>query len=162
MMWQQQPTPEELEAQEKAKQEQVEAEKQAAKQEAETKVITAVDYTNVSPSDSLKYVDLQNKLGAFAYSATLPTAKEDGPTVTTDLLTLKFSNKGGFLSEVKLNPFVDYDSIPIYLIKDNNQSFNIEFPTQNNRILNTQDLPFEPNVSNFITNLLFHSLTPTV
>ncbi len=147
MMWQQKPTPEELEAQEKAKQEQVEAETKTDEEDPQTAVTTALDYTSVSPSDSLKIVDLKNKLGAFAFAATLPTAKDDGPTVVTDLLTLKFSNKGGFLSEVKLNPFVDYDSIPIYLIKDQNQSFNIQFPTQDNRILNTQDLPFEPNVS---------------
>ena len=148
MMWQNQPTPEELEAQEKAKQEQVEAEQKAADAIQDTKVTTALDYSNVSPTDSLKVVALKNKLGAFAYAATLPTANEDGPTVVTDLLTLKFSNLGGFLSEVKLNAFVDYDSIPIYLIQDNNQGFNIQFPTQDNRILNTQDLPFDPSVTN--------------
>ena len=68
--------------------------------------------------------------------------------LSNEVLQLKFSNKGGYLSEVKLNKFVDYDSIPIYLIKDGNASFNINFGTTDSRILNTQDLYFEPTVSN--------------
>ena len=62
MLWQNQPTPEELEAQEKAKQEQVEAENKA-KQQEQTKVTTAEDYTEASLSDSLRTIQLQNKLG---------------------------------------------------------------------------------------------------
>lgn len=148
MMWQNQPTPEELAEQEKAKQEQVEADKRAAAQTAEdTKTITVENYSYVSPTDSLKVVELKSKLGAFAYAATLSTAKDKETVVETNVLDLKFSNKGGFLSGVRLKAFVDYDSIPIDLIKNNNQSFNIQFPTADNRILNTQDLPFEPSVS---------------
>jgi len=148
MMWKNQPTPEELAEQEKAKQEQVEAEKKAAEVKTEDAVVTtAEDYTYVSPSDSLKVVDLKNKLGSFAYATTLPTAKDKEKIVETDVLALKFSIKGGFLSEVRLKEFVDYDSIPIHLIKDGNQNFNIQFPTAENRILNTQDLPFQPTVT---------------
>ncbi|WCO02481.1 membrane protein insertase YidC [Psychroserpens ponticola] len=148
MMWQNQPTPEELAEQEKAKQEQVEAEKKAALETTEDTVVsTAEDYSNVSPTDSLKIVDLKNKLGAFAYATTLPTAKDNETIVETNVLALKFNNKGGFLSEVRLKEFVDYDSIPIHLIKNGNQSFNIQFPTADNRILNTQDLPFQSSVT---------------
>ena len=46
-----------------------------------------------------------------------------------------------------LNNFVDYDSVPIHLIKDGNQDFNITFPTADNRILNTKDLYFQPLVA---------------
>ena len=147
MMWKNQPTPEELAEQEKAKQEQVEAEQKAVAEETETKVTTAADYSNVSASDSLKMVDLQNKLGSFAYASTLPSAADNETEVETDVLALKFSNKGGFLSEVRLTQFVDYDSVPIHIIREGNQSFNIQFPTNDNRILNTQDLYFQPNVS---------------
>ncbi|MEY8848310.1 membrane protein insertase YidC [Psychroserpens sp. XS_ASV72] len=147
MMWKNQPTPEELAEQEKAKQEQVEAEKKAAETQAETKVTTAEDYSNATIGDSLQFESLKNKLGAFAYSATLPSATDNETSVETDVLSLKFSNKGGFLSEVKLNKFVDYDSVPIYLIQDGNQDFNIEFPTADNRILNTKDLYFQPSVT---------------
>ncbi len=144
MLWQNQPTPEELEAQEKAKQEQVEADKKVKEQE-QTLVTTAEDYIVDTTSDSLKLIQLKSKLGAFAYSAT--NAKDKETLVESDLLALKFNNKGGYLSEVKLKQFVDFDSVPIYIIKDNNAAFNINFGTNDSRILNTKDLFFEPTVT---------------
>jgi len=148
MMWNNKKTPEEIEA-EKAKQEQVDANKKANQQTPveDTLVTSAEDYSNLSTGDSLQRVALSNKLGAFAYSSTLPSATDKETTVKTDVLDLKFSNKGGFLSEVKLKNFVDYDSVPIYLIKNGNQDFNINFPTNDNRILNTKDLYFQPSVT---------------
>lgn len=143
MLWQNAPTPEELEAQKKeAEQEQVETEQ---KQDSAFET-TAEDFA-VATSDSLKLQELKNKLGAFAYASSLPSATNQETLVETDVLTLKFSNKGGFLSEVKLNEFVDYNSEPIYLIKDENTLFNITFSTTDNRILNTKDLYFQPHVT---------------
>ncbi|MEC3907711.1 membrane protein insertase YidC [Tamlana sp. 2201CG12-4] len=144
MLWQNQPTPEELEAQEKAKQEQVEAEQKDKVQE-QTLDVATTDYATGSGADSLQQVQLRNKLGAFAYSAINSSNKET--VVESDLLELTFSNKGGYLSEVRLKQFVDYDSIPIYLVKDDNASFNINFGTTDSRILNTKDLPFIPSVT---------------
>jgi YidC/Oxa1 family membrane protein insertase len=146
MMWERQPTPEELAEQEK--QEQIEADKKAEiKQVKETKVVTGADFTAPKPGDSLKLADLKNRLGSFAYSSTLPSATDAHTVVQTDVFDLKFSNKGGFLSEVILRDFVDYDSIPIALIQNGNESFNITFPTADNRILNTQDQYFEPTIT---------------
>ena len=144
MLWQNQPTPEELEAQEKAKQEQVEADKNTENKK-ENAVATMEDYSVGAGVDSLKQIQLKNKLGAFAYSAVNATNKET--VVESDLLALKFNNKGGYLSEVRLKQFVDYDSLPIYLVKDNNAAFNINFGTTDSRILNTQDLPFISSVT---------------
>ena len=142
MMYTNQPTPEELEAQEQAQQEQIDAKKvDSITTEVNTAVVTSVN------SDSTQQVEINNKLGAFGYAATLASAKDQETLVETDLFKLKFSNKGGYLSEVKLKEFVDYASAPIYLIKDGNADFNINFGTSDNRILNTQDLYFEPSVS---------------
>lgn len=143
MLWQNQPTPEELEAQEKAKQEQVEAENKSKTQQ-ETKVTTAEDFT-VGTTDSLQLVKLKSKLGAFAYSAA--TASKEETLIESDLLALKFNNKGGYLSEVKLKKHTDFKDRPIYIIKDNNASFNINFGTTDSRILNTKDLYFQPTVT---------------
>ncbi|MFC4721134.1 membrane protein insertase YidC [Geojedonia litorea] len=149
MFWQNQPTPEQLAEQEKAKQEQVEAEKKAdtSKNQEETFVSSSEDFSNASVSDSTQLVSLQNKLGAFAYASTLPSATDTETLIETDVLSLKFSNKGGYLSEVKLKNYVNYDSIPIYIIKDGNALFNINFATTDNRILNTQDLYFQPTIT---------------
>ena len=144
MLWQNQPTPEELKAQEKAKQEQVEKERKANSQE-QTKVATAQDFSASGVSDSLQLVNLKNKLGAFAYSAA--KASTDETRVESDLLALKFNNRGGYLSEVKVKNHTDFKNNPIYIIKDNNASFNINFGTTDSRILNTKDLYFQPTVT---------------
>ena len=146
MMYQNQPTPEEIEAQKKAEQEQVEAEKQQ-KNQSETVVTQAEDFSNPQNMDSLQRALLQNKLGAFGYASTLPSAKDEFTTVETDVFQLIFSNKGGQLSEVKLKPFVDYNSNPIYLVKNQNSDFNINFGTSDSRTLNSKDQYFQPSVS---------------
>ena len=145
MMYTNQPTPEELAEQEKAKQEQVEAEKKT--QQPATVVTTADDYSAASATDSTQLVALNSKLGAFAFSATLPSATDNETVVKTDVLDVKFSNKGGYISEIILKKFVDYDSIPIYLIKEGNSGLNINFGTTDNHNLNTKDLYFEPTVT---------------
>ncbi len=146
MMYTNQPTPEEVAEQEKAQQEQIDAEKKAAEKEA-TAVTTAEDYSVANVQDSAQMVALNNKLGAFAYSATLPSAKPTETLVETDLLAIKFSSKGGYISEIKLKEFVDFNEVPIYIIKDGNANFNINFGTTDSRILNTQDLYFEPTIT---------------
>ncbi len=148
MLWQNQPTPEEKAA-EKARLEQLSNDEKSKKASTETDPSTASTevYSNDTVSDSTKLADLKNKLGSFAYASTLPSAKDESTEVKTELLTLKFNNKGGFLSEVKLNKYVNYDSVPIYLIKDKNTAFNITFGTTDNRTLNTSDLYFQPTVS---------------
>ncbi len=149
MLWQNKPTPEE-QAAEKAKQEQIAKDQKSKEgnQKTDTYETASKDFSNETSSDSTQLAALKNKLGAFAYASTLPSAKDETTEVKTDLLTLKFSNKGGFLSEVKLNKFVNFDSVPIYLIKDKNTVFNITFGTTDNRTLSTQDLYFQPTVTN--------------
>ncbi|MDU8885526.1 membrane protein insertase YidC [Yeosuana sp. MJ-SS3] len=146
MLWQNQPTPEELEAQEKAKQEQVETEQKAENQESSL-ATSSEDFSTISEPDSTQLTDLRNKLGAFSYSASLPSATTKETTVENEVLRLKFSSKGGYLSEVMLKNYVNYDSVPIYLIKDKNVNFNINFGTTDSRILNTRDLHFQPSIT---------------
>ena len=146
LMYQNSPTPEEVELQKKAEQEQVESEKKESKQD-EVVVTSAEDYSNIKALDSVQRVVAQNKVGAFSYALGLSSARDSQTTVETDVFELKFNNKGGHLAEVKLRNFVDYDSVPIYLVKDQNSAFNITFGTSDNRTLNTQDFPFQPTVT---------------
>ena len=144
MMYQNTPTQEEIDAQKQAEQEQVEAEQKESKQN-EAVVTKAEDYSTTKAIDSTERVALQNKVGAFAYALELPG--DDITTVETDVFELKFNRLGGQLAQVKLKNFVDYDSVPIYMVKDMNSNFNITFGTSDNRTLNTQDFPFQPSVS---------------
>ena len=146
MFYLNQPTPEEIEA-EKAKQEQVEAEKKVKKEDT-TDFVTQSEAIVPNPQDSLALVNAQSQLGAFAYSASLPSAKDASTKIENEVLSLTISNRGGYIEEALLKNFKTYDSVPVYLIKDGkNASFNINFGTTDNRILNTKDLFFEPTIT---------------
>ncbi len=146
MFYLNQPTPEEIEA-EKAKQEQVTEEKKTEEKKT-SDFVTESEAIVVNPQDSLAIVNAKSQLGAFAYSATLPSAKDQFTTIENEVLRLKINNRGGYISEALLKNFKTYDSVPVYLIKDGkNASLNINFGTTDNRILNTKDLFFEPIVT---------------
>jgi len=147
MLYQNQPTPEEIEAQEKAKQEQIDAEAIAKEKAADTFVSTPQDFSATPTNDSIQLVNLKNKIGAFAYSSSLSSSTPEETIIENEVLYLKVNNKGGYLSEVKLKQFINHDSVPIYLIKDQNAILNLNFSTTDNRILNTQDLYFQPTLS---------------
>ena len=139
MFYQNKPTPEELEAQ-KAKQEQVEAQTK----EGEVQVVKEEEPASINLQDSTAVANYKSTLGAFGYTATSDAIT----TLENELVTLKISNKGGQIVEAKMKTFVTYDSIPVYLVKDGNASFGLNFSTSDNRVLNTNDLFFEPSLSN--------------
>ncbi|UYW02514.1 membrane protein insertase YidC [Flavobacterium agricola] len=121
-------------------QKQIEAKAAEAQQLSENIVAAA--------SDSTKLNALQATLGAFSYSATLPSATDAVTEVSNGVLTLKFANKGGYLKEVILNNEENFQTKePITLVKDGNSFLNMEVKTLDNRILNTQDLFFEPTLT---------------
>ena len=139
MLWQQQPTPEELAFQEEAKIEELATE--AALNKA---ALTTNNASNQSIEDSQSLSNLKNRVGDFAYSMTLPSATPAITTFENEVLALKIDNKGGFISEVKLKSYVNHDSVPVYLIKDGSSQFNLNFATTNNRTLNSSELYFQP------------------
>jgi YidC/Oxa1 family membrane protein insertase len=100
---------------------------------------------NIVANDSLKQIALQNQLGAFAYGAA--TANEGETVIENDLVKLTVSNKGGQIKEALVKNYKTYDSLPLHIIKDKNASFNINFGTTDNRILNTKDLLFTPELT---------------
>jgi len=103
-----------------------------------------VNTTDVE-NDSIKQQNLKNQLGAFAESAI--NASEGFSVLENEVVKLIINNKGGQIKEALVKNFKTYDSLPLYLIKDNNASFNINFGTTDNRILNTKDLFFAPTIT---------------
>jgi YidC/Oxa1 family membrane protein insertase len=133
------PTPEELEAQ-KAKQEQVETEKSKEAEKAAPVLETKTERVNLN--DSTAVAKYKNSVGAFGN-----TSLSDRNTVLeNELLYLEVSNKGGQIVEARMKQFVNLDSLPVYLVKDGNASFDLSFSTNDNRVLNTQQLYFEPSI----------------
>lgn len=95
-------------------------------------------------TDSVQNLALQTKLGAFAYSASIPSAKENKTVLENDLLKIIINNKGAKIEEIQLKKYQTYDKKPLYLVKDDNAQLEINFNTKDNRVLNTKDLYFEP------------------
>lgn len=146
MLYQNQPTQEELDA-DKAKQEQVDAAEKKEKAQDAVAEKPQQEEEYAAPQDSVGQARMREQLGSFGYSATLPSAKGGITTISNELVELKVSNKGGFITEARLKAYDSYDSIPVYLIKDGNASFNLSFSTSDNRNLNTKNLYFEPKLS---------------
>jgi YidC/Oxa1 family membrane protein insertase len=144
MLYNQTPSQEEINK-EKAKQEQIDKAKQKQIPEQNTASV-AKDSTK---SDSLLTAKLRSSLGAFAYSATLPSATANVTEIKNELLTLRISNKGGYIEEANVNfeQFRKGSNRRVELIKNNNASLNLQFKTADNRILNTKDMYFEPIVT---------------
>ena len=140
MLYNNQPTPEEIEA-EKTKTEQV-----TDAEEAFTPT-TISEEENATTQDSAAVARAQSLLGAFGYSASLPSAKAETTTISNEVLELKVNNKGGYIEEARIKGYKTYDSIPVYLIKDGNASFNLNFSTTDGRTLDSQNLFFEPTVT---------------
>ena len=68
--------------------------------------------------------------------------------VENEDLLLKFSSKGGLLIEALLKNFVDYKGDPLYMVKDGNQNFSINFNTISGQNINTSKLNFSPELNN--------------
>ncbi len=138
--YQNQPTPEELEAQ-KAEQQQIEAqarERESAAEQPEIPLPSALDLR-----DSAAMASYRTTMGSFGFSE----VREGTTVLQNDLLYLEISNKGGQITEARLKNFVTYDSVPVYLVREGNASFGLQFATTDNRVLNTTDLYFEPALS---------------
>ena len=135
-------------AAEKAKKEQVAEEDAVAKNNVARPALSTPAI--VAAGDSLQLDKLQKTLGIFAYSATLPTAKDNFTTIENELVKIKIANKGGYIVEATLKNFEKFKKGSgqlVQLIKDNNANLNIQFQTNDNHTLNTKDLFFEPSLT---------------
>jgi YidC/Oxa1 family membrane protein insertase len=139
IMYQNKPTEAEINA-EKAKKEQVQKAKTEAKPAANA-VVTATDSTQLKA--------LQSTLGSFAYSASLPSAKNEFTTLENELITLKIANKGGYIAEATLKNFksIDDKGPLVQLVKNNNAQLNLTLQTKDGKALNTKDLFFQPSIT---------------
>ena len=133
----------EAEKQAKAKQEQLDK----AKQKQIPEQASASVLKDSTLSDSVQVAQLKGSLGSFAYSATLPSAKNNVTELTNDVLLLRIANKGGYIVDANLKNYEQFEKNSgkrVELIHGNNASFNLQFKTKDNRVLNTKDMYFEP------------------
>lgn len=146
MLYMQEPSEDEVQA-EKARTEAAAKEESETQKDTDTTLQEATQEMSVANAqDSLAVEKLKNKLGSFAYSGTLASAKENTTVIENEVLYLEVSNQGGYITEARLKNHTTYDSVPVSIIKDGNSSLNLQFSSEN-RLLNTKDLFFEPSLS---------------
>lgn len=93
--------------------------------------------------------DSLSKIQATTDTITRPFALSDAEseklyTFENEKVKLKISAKGGRIWSAQLKPFVTYDSLPLILFEGNENEFGFDISTADLRIINTNDLLFEP------------------
>lgn len=135
-----QPTPEELAAKQQAEREAAAIQGNSASTEALDYNQSAQAIQDINPTDSSAVAAYKSSMGAFSFTSIVP----GNTLLENDVLRVQVSHKGGQLVLAQNKKYNTYDSVPVYLIKDGNATFNISFTTQDNRIIQTKDLYFEP------------------
>lgn len=118
----------------------------AEKDETPTEQTASVN--PATSNDSLQVEQLKQNSGAFAYG--LDDVQTQEIEVESDLLKMSFSTKGGYLSKVEVKNHKrfskDNDEL-VKLIENNNAKLNIQLSTQDNKLLNTSEMLFEPTLT---------------
>ena len=65
-------------------------------------------------------------------------------TLENELVKLTISSKGGRICSAQLKNFRTHDSLPLILFNEQESNMGFTLVTKNNRVLNTNDLYFEP------------------
>ncbi|MEI6554968.1 MAG: membrane protein insertase YidC [Paludibacter sp.] len=100
--------------------------------------------SSVVAKDSAKVISA-DAFGAFGIAA---NGTEKFYTLENELIKLTFSNKGGRIYSVQLKKYSKRDSLnkslPLILFDKQESNFELTLVTNNNRVLNTSALYFEP------------------
>jgi len=146
MLYQNQPTEQELQA-EAAAIEQIESaadQKNSSVQNNEVQTDLSAETAPIDPS--LQTEQLRNQFGDFVYAATQPSWSDETTVLENELLSLVISNKGGYIVSAILKTETQYKGDPVYLIRDGNSGLDSKFQAQN-RLLSTADMYFEPSLT---------------
>ncbi len=84
---------------------------------------------------------INEKYGSFAEAA---IGEQQFITMENDLVRLKISSKGGRLYSAELKNYHTYDTLPLILFDGDSTIFGIQFFTQDNHAIRTNDLFFAP------------------
>jgi YidC/Oxa1 family membrane protein insertase len=84
---------------------------------------------------------IANSYGDFSASA---FGAEKFYTLENELVKLKFSNKGGRIYSAQLKKYRTHDSLPLLLFDAQESAMGFTLVTNNNRVVNTSNLYFEP------------------
>ncbi|MDO9152202.1 MAG: membrane protein insertase YidC [Paludibacter sp.] len=104
--------------------------------------------SEVLRADTIEANDTTNVLAkitdAFGDFSPAAVGEEKFFTLQNQLVKLTFSNKGGRIYAAELKNFKTHDSLPLILFDGQESSMGFTLATNNNRVVNTQNLFFEP------------------
>ena len=109
-------------------------------QDSINQVIQQEAVTSQSSDTNIEGIVNRDKLGVFANSS---VGEDEIYVLENDIFKLSISAKGGKISGVRLNEFQTYDSLPLDLFYPEKTKFGLTF-FASNRIINTNDLYFQP------------------
>ena len=113
-------------------------EQQAAQLKQKNTATTVDSLLIATASDTSSLVDMY---GAFGPSA---QGEEKFITLENELVKLSISTKGGFIKSAQLKNFQTHDSLPLILFEKDESSMNFNLVTNNNRVVSTSNMYFEP------------------
>ncbi|HJV79123.1 MAG TPA: membrane protein insertase YidC, partial [Paludibacter sp.] len=98
--------------------------------------------------DSLAVNDTTSSTSAFGDFSVAAKGEEKFYTIENELVKITLSNKGGRIYSVQLKKYSKRDSLnnahPLTLFKENESSMGFTLVTNNNRVINSSNLYFEP------------------
>lgn len=80
------------------------------------------------------------------FNDVLNTNKFEDVHIDSEDLSLKIDSKGGMISEVLLKKFNDYKGDSLYLVKNGNHNFSIQFVTTEGKTVDSKNLFFDPEI----------------
>ncbi len=101
---------------------------------------TVITVNNNIKNDTAISKDIANIYGVFAGSA---KGKNTTYTIENELIKFDFQTKGGRISSVELKKYKTFEGKPLILFTGDSSRFSLNF-FLNNRVINTEDLYFEP------------------
>ena len=91
--------------------------------------------------ENLKYEALRRTYGKFASSS---EGEDRTWTIENKLVKMDISSKGGNIHQVELKDYRTYDSLPLITFDPETELFNLSFFDQENKLVNTSEMFFEP------------------
>ncbi len=95
--------------------------------------------------DSAGIAKAAQLIGNFSYNLTVQDQQPD-VVFENDLIKAVIAKKGGYFKSFELKKYKTFDSLPLFLVKDN-AHFNLKLKTKDGKEINTEVLEFHPEVT---------------
>ncbi len=94
--------------------------------------------------DSAGVAKAAQLIGDFSYNLTVQDQQSD-VVYENELIKAVIAKKGGYFKSFELKKYKTFDSLPLFLVKDN-AHFNLKLKTKDGKEINTEVLDFHPEV----------------